>query len=973
MSKKRTNTCCDLRVKFIIVAFIFFSPALLSLNQGHLQAQCSCKYNMSFERAAGGCFGQNCIGSQGNSCCVPDNVDEFWQTCNAGGVWGCGSADVEPGGNIDFNGVKPTHGSTFMSMTCGPNGEGNTMTLCPGGALKAGTQYCFAIDLISRSFGGGNGNSTLIIYGSMSPCNLTGAQVLWTSPQQGGTWKTENFCFTPTSNWTNITFRVGGNDGIGLDNWVSKDGKFPPQVGSGNITLNANTANVKCSGQSNGTATATVASGGIAPFTYLWSNGQTTPTATGLAAGTYTVTVIDSKGCSAIQTVSITQPAALVVAIPPVSTICTGESVSLSANSSGGTPSYSYSWSNGGNSSSIFVSPSVTTGYTVTVSDAGGCTAAATVNVTVKPGIAAAITGAATICAGELVTLAASGGGTYIWNTGATTSVIAASPTATTSYTVVASNGSCSNTATVTITVLNNIHAAITGNNFICTGSSVTLTASGGTTYLWNTGSTSAFLVISPTSSTSYSVIVSSGACTDVASYSVTVSPLPVPVVSSSTICAGQSASLSVSGGGSYQWSNGDTNATITVAPSLSTAYSVTVSIGTCTATAFTSVTVNPLPIPTASSCTVCAGDNATLTAGGGVSYLWSNGATSSVITIAPSVSAAYSVTVTNVYGCTSGAVSLVTVSRKPDAVVSSSTICAGQTTTLTASGGAGYLWSNGNTTAAIQVFPTATSTYSVVVFSDLCSDTAIASVSINPSPLVSLGGDQTICQGQTGTLNAGNPGSTYLWNTGQTSQQVTVSGSGTYWVVVVAANRCIAKDTVSAILEPKIHLSDSSLCTIAPILLDPGSGTSGYLWSTGSTSQTISIETAGTYWVVTSFGHCISRDTAKITGDGFGGTLFIPNAFTPNGDGLNETFLAKGTDIVSFNMNIFDRWGNLIFTSDNISKGWMGDVSDIRQDVVRNAGINVQEDVYVWRINYTTQCFPSKINKIIGHVSIVK
>jgi gliding motility-associated-like protein len=102
-------------------------------------------------------------------------------------------------------------------------------------------------------------------------------------------------------------------------------------------------------------------------------------------------------------------------------------------------------------------------------------------------------------------------------------------------------------------------------------------------------------------------------------------------------------------------------------------------------------------------------------------------------------------------------------------------------------------------------------------------------------------------------------------------------------------------------------------------------------------------------------------------------GSLYVPNAFTPNGDHLNDFFAAKGEGITSFSMNIFDRWGNLLFATDDINKGWNGKIQSGHYLLKEDGKATSQEDVYIWKINYTTQCFPKKVNREIGNVTIIK
>jgi gliding motility-associated-like protein len=121
-------------------------------------------------------------------------------------------------------------------------------------------------------------------------------------------------------------------------------------------------------------------------------------------------------------------------------------------------------------------------------------------------------------------------------------------------------------------------------------------------------------------------------------------------------------------------------------------------------------------------------------------------------------------------------------------------------------------------------------------------------------------------------------------------------------------------------------------------------------------------------------FGNCAATATSNIHGiPGGEGTIYIPNAFTPNGDHLNEFFLAKGEGIVSFSMNIFDRWGNLLFVSDDVNKGWNGKIEGGHYMLKGDGDDTSQQDVYIWKISYATECYPKRSKNLIGHVSIVK
>lgn len=454
--------------------------------------------------------------------------------------------------------------------------------------------------------------------------------------------------------------------------------------------------------------------------------------------------------------------------------------------------------------------------------------------------------------------------------------------------------------------------------------------------------------------------------------------PPTANVNSTSASCAGSNgtASASVSGGTgpySYSWSpSGGTNASATGLSAGTYTVVVTDALG-CTTSNTISVTQTGALAVISNNSTICAGQSSTLTASGGTTYSWNTGATTTSIVVNPTVTTTYTVTVTDTTnGCTGMAMPVVNITSPPVAQAPNITVCSGQNSTLSASGGGTYAWNTGDTDASITISPTANTSYTVVVSFGSCSDTTTAMVNVAPSPTVALSPDQTLCKGQSATLDAGNSGAAYLWSTGETTQNISVTGAGTYWVFV-ALNNCGAKDTVQTFIAPEVQLSDSNLCTTSPIVLDPGAGATSYLWSNGSTTQTISVDGAGQFWVVALFGNCLSSDSSTITGDGTGGTLYIPNAFTPNEDNINEIFLAKGTGISAFEMHIFDRWGNLLFYSDDVNKGWDGKIEGGHYTFKKDGESVAQEDVYVWTIDYSTQCFPDQMKKELGIVSIVK
>ncbi|MDQ3110025.1 MAG: T9SS type A sorting domain-containing protein [Bacteroidota bacterium] len=572
------------------------------------------------------------------------------------------------------------------------------------------------------------------------------------------------------------------------------------------------------------------------------------------------------------------QPLATVTAGGPT-TICTGDSVTLTVNNN-----TSYLWNTGATTPGITVGAAG--GYWVTVTNAGGCmTTSAITNVTVIPVPVASITagGPATFCAGGSVTLTASGGNTYLWSNGATTSSITVTTSGT--YNVTATNGSgCTDAATpVTVTVnpLPGANISASGPLNFCIGGNVTLTASGGGTYLWSNGATTSGINV--TAAGSFNVTATSAAgCTATSStVNVTVDPQPTASITAGgplTFCSGGSVTLTASGGSSYLWSNGATSSSITVSSSGNftvTSYSVN---GNCSITsASTTVTVNPTPTPAISASgplTFCSGGNVTLTASGGNTYLWSNGATTTSINV--TASGNFSVTATGVNGCsaTSGTVT-VSVDPTPVANVSASgptSFCQGGSVTLTASGGSTYLWSNGSTSTSIVV--TASGNYSVTAYSsngNCAGSSSITAVTVYPppTPAITPSGPTTFCAGGSVTLTASG-GSTYLWSDGSTTTSIVVTQTGNYSVTATGPGGCTAVSSVMSVTAdptPSASITASgptTFCAGNNVVLTANGGNS-YLWSNGQTSQSITPAISGNYSVIAYSSNFNCTDTSSV------------------------------------------------------------------------------------------------------------
>ncbi|MGY3793784.1 collagen-binding domain-containing protein [Aquimarina sp. 433] len=377
---------------------------------------------------------------------------------------------------------------------------------------------------------------------------------------------------------------------------------------------------------------------------YLWSTGETTQSITVSPEEdtTYTVTVTGCTECVGEDEVTVTVDNATADAGDD-QVICVGETATLTVVGEG-----AILWSTGETTASIDVSPDATTEYTVTVTN-GECSATDEVVVTV--GSATADAGDdQVICVGETATLTVVGEGAILWSTGETTASIDVSPDATTEYTVTVTNGNCSATDEVAVTV-NSATADAGEDQTITVGETATLTVVGEGAILWSTGETTASIEVSPQETTTYTVAITNNGCTATDEVTVFVEgcSLVADAGEDQEICLGEEVVLSVEGEGDILWSTGETTRTITVSPGNTTTYSVIVTDGACESMDEVIVGVTILEVSAGRDRFLCEGfgEEATLTASIGDSYLWSNGETTRTIIVSPPVTTNYTVTVT--------------------------------------------------------------------------------------------------------------------------------------------------------------------------------------------------------------------------------------------------------------------------------------------------------------------------------------
>jgi gliding motility-associated-like protein len=718
-----------------------------------------------------------------------------------------------------------------------------------------------------------------------------------------------------------------------------------------------NTIEPLCNGNSNGSITV-VPTGGTLPYSYSWSpvtSGGTSDTLTNIAAGTYTVTLTDGNGCSATQSVILTQPSVLTINNVPVNPSCnTTSDGAIDITVGGGTTPYAFQWS--GASSAVTEDLVNVTGgtYSVTATDANGCTISTSVVLTPIVTVTADAGRDTTFCQSGSVTLSATAstnGVTYNWfqmpgNTaaGSGVTVTVNPPNGTTSYYVVVNNGACADNDTVSVTSTT-IAATIGSTNIfcssVCNGTAFVTVNSGTPPYLiaWNqsgqTNDTATALCAGNYSAT----ITDAAGCAVVLNTTITATSAisaAVSIIDPSCGACDGSATITPSGGiapYTYFWSNNNLNASATnLCSGLYTAV-ITDSAG-CTANisvpvsnsgGLTGVTITSTNI----TCSTATGAVTSVTPTGGTppySYLWMPGG-QTTSTISGLTAGVYFVQVTDANNCS--IMDSVTITA-PAPIVANQIITpatCGATDgsiTATATGGSGsysYNWTPGNI-ATPTITNVAAGLYTVVI-TDIntgCTSSTLVTLNSFNGPVLTMSSSNVSCNGSCdGTAMVsvvGNSTYTYLWNTtpGQVSQNATGLCPGDYGVVVSGADGCISAGTVTITQPSPIAFSVAN--TVEPlcngtangfITAIPSGGTLPYTFSwnpTGGTNSTSSAVGAGTYSVtLTDANGCSATQTVTLTAPP---VLTISNSLTSSScntisDGAIDITVAGGTPGYSY------------------------------------------------------------------------
>lgn len=584
---------------------------------------------------------------------------------------------------------------------------------------------------------------------------------------------------------------------------------------------------------------------------YLWSTNETSANINVDIEGHYFVDVTDANNCTTRDSLYLT-----VYSLPTPTLanadFCFGDSITLHPG-----PFDIYDWSTGVDTDSIIVSSTAT--YFVEVTDSNGCSNTANSDITVYSLPVITLTDLA-ICEGDSTTLDPGSFDTYLWSTNEISTTIQASIAGYYGVEVTDLNN-CSSNDSIYLSVYNAPSSDLS-DAAICFGDTITLDAGSFNGYLWNNDSTTASIEAAVEGE--YTVtITDANNCSNTDSIYLTVHELPTPVLATDyAFCLGDSVQLNPGTYNDYLWSTTATLDTLNVFTAGAIDVLVTDS-NSCQNTASTNITVYTLPNPILLAPPLCEGDSAVLNPGVFSTYLWNTGDTTQSINVGSNEN--FSVTVHNSNGCSQSANIDIVVNPLPIPVLSDTTICDGEVLSLNAGVFSDYTWNTMATTESINV--TAAGTYSVTV-TDIngCTEDTTAIIIVNSLPNPSLS-DIQFCNGDSALLYPGNFDD-YQWNTLSTDSAIYVNSTGNYTVIVTDENGCEnqVNSVVTAYSLPTPTLVNEEICEGDNTVLNSGIFTA-YSWSTGETTQSLTIEEAGTYSItVTDANGCHDSASSSVS-----------------------------------------------------------------------------------------------------------
>ncbi len=680
---------------------------------------------------------------------------------------------------------------------------------------------------------------------------------------------------------------------------------------------------------------------------FLWSTSATGSSINVYPNNTTYYTVTGKKdNCTAQAGFTLTvMPLPTVNGYANPDSVCAGANVNLSANGA-----LSYIWTPGNYpTAGVLVNPTITTDYIVTGTYIFGCKNRDTVRVLVSPPPDLTVSAVpASVCAGTSVQFGVGSNLpsiTYHWFNAGTGNTLNYTPAASGYYLITATYNGCSTKDSVYVTVNSQPNITLSySDDTLCQYDTVFLSGSGALSYEWqplNQIVQNTYDI--PLSSTWYFLTgTDNNNCIDRDSVYIFVYP-PVNMtitVSDDTLCLGDSIQLTSTGVVNSTWYPFNVSGNpVYVSPAFSMPVNL---IGTdangCSGGDFIDIVVKPTPQLTivTSADSVCKGDSVMLYVTSdmsGLPFTWSTGITADTIYENPVAATLYAVSCT-FDGCTGKDSLTIGVSNPPVISITplNPAICEGDSIMLyctSSSSLTSYQWSTGSLADSTEVQPLLTTMYYLNTQTGICRVNDSVQVMVHVYPSFTFDPeDPWLCHGDSIIVTAAtDPAlSPMTWYDGNTSPGRYFKPAETAWYPISANNHsCITQDSVRVRVNyhPQISLgADRTLCNGNEIELNVKGTADTWLWSNGATTAFTTVSEPGIYSIIAILDSCIATDTMVIVSCS---EIWIPNAFTPDGDGFNDYFFPKCTNIEEFHMTLFDRWGTQVFETRDWTEGWDG------------------------------------------------
>lgn len=690
----------------------------------------------------------------------------------------------------------------------------------------------------------------------------------------------------------------------------------------------------------------------------------------------------------------------------PVTEVCIGEEITLSAESINGGE---ITWDGGVTDGVPFTPPLGVTTYTATSDSDLDCEYEVEITVHDLPEIVATVD-EDEICLGDAVILTGAGGITYAWEDG----IMDGEPFApiasgVNTFTVTGTDiNGCENTATIDVNVLAPPPVDAGEDVYVCEGGAVVLSGDGagvGGTYTWDGGVIDG-VEFTPATGGTYTV---TGTTTDGCSATdevevILTEDVIVEAGEDFEVCEGELFTLMGDGAGpgaTYAWDGGAVDGEAFAIDATTTFTVVGTAVGGCIGTDDITVTVHPLPsINAGEDIQICDGESVTLSGSGlepGAVYVWDGGVFDGV-SFVPATTTVYTVTGESEFGCENSDMVLVTVIPNP--VISAGlpkTICAGDAVTLTGSGagvGGTYTW-DGGVMNGVPFNPGSSSTYTVTgTTTDGCYSTSSVTVTVNPLPNVVFTGFPTKgCNPHTVNFSTSTPGTDYFWKFGDGSTSTSMAPNHLYTkaglydieLTVTSTDGCVNSkvfsDTIEVFEQPIADFTfqpmDADILDTEINFVNHSSFADEYEWTFGDgTPKTSEINPTHFYPEVGN----VNYQVILVAANDFGCAdtiikpvkindlliYYLPNTFTPDGNSFNDEFrpyFHAGLDVYDFHMMVFNRWGEMVFESFNATGGWDG---------TYGGGDIVPDGVYIWRMEFG-ETMTDKKHKVAGHVTVIR